>query len=56
MNQQTPSNQDLRKVGYSQAEIDLMTEQEKQQEYNDLTQNWYSSKRGKQNESTTEDF
>ena len=50
--QQTPNNQDLRKAGFSQAQIDLMTEQQQQQQYNELMDGWYSSKRGKRNEST----
>lgn len=51
--QQTPTNQELRTAGYSQAEIDLMTDEERRKEYDELLQNWYSSnRRGRQNDTS----
>ena len=50
--QQTPSNEDLRRAGFSQAQIEAMSQQQQQQQYNDLMQNWHSSKRGKQNDTS----
>ena len=47
MSQQTPSNEDLRKAGFSQAQIDAMAPKEAEDQYNELMDNWYSSKRGK---------
>ena len=50
--QQTPTNEDLRRAGFSQAQIDAMAPKEAAQQYNELMDNWYNSKRGKKNDTS----